>query len=468
MARNIKGIIKQRPEIFQSYRNFSKKISFEEMSLYLKHRYVITDQLKNNYENILILEDDVIIPKNFKNLLEDKIYKEYQENFKNNIYLTILSNNANKDDKYVIPNKILYYNPLNKTRGTGAMIFNIKGSKIIDKYIDGINLPIDFKLNEIIQAEDLKISWLEPGLKLNTFPSTVMKNKHNNNKNIILSSNYNPNYIEFLPLVATAWKKFGYNVILALVTDKDESEWEWMKDYAEIHRFNIRDDIDEGILTKIARMLVLFRLPSDQKYMTSDIDMLPLQQKYFDKLFEINAPFVVDNDPLSHPKYANKIRPTHPTFPICYQIAAGTDWREIINPEDLDIDELIESWKGVGEYDEFEDINNDYNDFSDESLMRRLIYKWSPDKSKIRFLQRGYEIFTNAYTLHRLDRGDWYIYEDKLLRNEYIDSHLIRPLNDYKREIKPLVDYLKINRNVLYIANEFINNEEDILRFRDS
>ena len=40
--------------------------------------------------------------------------------------------------------------------------------------------------------------------------------------NVVISSNYNPLYFQFIPIVCTAWKSFGINPILTLVTDKPE------------------------------------------------------------------------------------------------------------------------------------------------------------------------------------------------------------------------------------------------------
>ena len=54
-----------------------------------------------------------------------------------------------------------------KTRCTHAYINNIMATKKILKNIYPINLPIDFKLNEIIQIENIKVAWSEPGLNQN-------------------------------------------------------------------------------------------------------------------------------------------------------------------------------------------------------------------------------------------------------------------------------------------------------------
>jgi hypothetical protein len=42
----------------------------------------------------------------------------------------------------------------------------------------------------------------------------------------------------------------------------------------------------------------------------------------------------------------------------------------------------------------------------------------------------------------RIDREDWSYDKEKLKSNYYIDSHMVRPLSKYYKEIKELVDVI--------------------------
>lgn len=149
---------------YGKYQNFGMKISIGSLSLVLKHLWCFNDQIKNNYENVLILEDDVKIPQNFKSYLNNNI-KDFVELFHNeNIEMLMMGTSHNFITKNYISGKYAHYSENQKTRCTHAYITNINATKRIVEKFKPINLPIDFKLNEIIQLEKIKVAWSEPGL----------------------------------------------------------------------------------------------------------------------------------------------------------------------------------------------------------------------------------------------------------------------------------------------------------------
>lgn len=145
------------------YKNVGKKITVSELSLYLKHKYCLLDQIKNNYENIVILEDDVNINLDFIEYMNNNM-REFQDGvnkFGCNILILGTAFNfkpVNETGVYV------HYNKNQLTRCTHAIAFNINCTQIILNNLFPINLPWDFKLNEIIILNDLKVVWSEPGL----------------------------------------------------------------------------------------------------------------------------------------------------------------------------------------------------------------------------------------------------------------------------------------------------------------
>ncbi|MCK9446155.1 glycosyltransferase family 25 protein [bacterium] len=146
-----------------NYQNFSKKISMNSLSLILKHKYCFEEQINNNYENIIILEDDCEIVKNFNNMIDD-IFSEFQILMKEeNVGMITLGTSHGFKSRSIDNYKYIHYFENQKTRCTHAMLYNIETTKKILNRFDILNLPIDFKLNEIIQVEDIRVAWLEPG-----------------------------------------------------------------------------------------------------------------------------------------------------------------------------------------------------------------------------------------------------------------------------------------------------------------
>lgn len=153
------------------YKNFSKKITLSELSLFLKHKFCFEQQIKNNEEFMLILEDDCVIPKNFNQVLINNL----NEFIKKNGDILILGECENfkplgKNGEYI------HYDSKNKTRCTHAILYNIESTKKIIKYMNTVNLPIDFKLNEIMELEKFNVFWTIDGLHQNkNYTSSINK-----------------------------------------------------------------------------------------------------------------------------------------------------------------------------------------------------------------------------------------------------------------------------------------------------
>lgn len=266
-------------------------------------------------------------------------------------------------------------------------------------------------------------------------------------KNVLISSNYNPLYIQFVPLIATVWRKWGFNPILTLITNKDYNEWKWIEDYCEVRYWNVRKDISESVWSKLSR-IITYPLPIDEKQMVSDIDMIPLNKKYFENLFDYDENKLVLASSDSHKNAPIPEGGPNHKFAGCYMVAKGKIWKEIINPKNLGYEELINSFKGIKKYDHKEDIQNS-NTFSEESLIRSLVYTWNPLKDKIIMLNRGWNQLAN----NRIDRAMndvlWKKSLTTLNQNKWIDCHSKRPINRYYDLLIPIVEYLNVDKKLL-------------------
>ena len=150
-------------EIEYEYKRVVGNINDSEISLYLKHQYCFDDQIKNNFENILILEDDVDLPFNFneylkKSMIEFNLHEPKLDGL-------MLGSCCNINFKNTVDSKLVYYQVGQLTRCCHAMVFTLTAAQKIIKIIMIINYPIDHKLNYIIKKEDLKIGWVEPSIK---------------------------------------------------------------------------------------------------------------------------------------------------------------------------------------------------------------------------------------------------------------------------------------------------------------
>lgn len=145
---------------FDNYQEYGWKVNIAELSLYLKHKYCFETQVKNNYNIILILEDDVLLPDNFNEYIS-KILLEFENHFPK-LDCIMLGTCCGFKSQFIEEGKLIHYGPNQLTRCTHAMIFTLECSKKIINNLYPIDFPIDHKLNKIIIKEDLKVAWAEP------------------------------------------------------------------------------------------------------------------------------------------------------------------------------------------------------------------------------------------------------------------------------------------------------------------
>jgi hypothetical protein len=260
-----------------------------------------------------------------------------------------------------------------------------------------------------------------------------------NIKKVFISTNEHPLYIQFWPVVATMWRKLGKDPILALVTNKPEEEWEWMKEFGEVVQFPVRVDIPAGNWAKLARWRIYYKYPEDIG-MVSDIDMLPISEEYFS-----SYPDEWDESKLLIKGYDAYGGGRDRKFPGCYMIARGDIWKEIINPNNLSQDEWVESLIGTQKYDHKEDPSKAHSIFSEESLMRVAVYRWNPERNRIVPESRPYG-WPPIKT--RICRSQWVIDKNRLNKKMYIDCHSLRPLDKNINALMPIFNYFEINKDL--------------------
>jgi len=277
---------------------------------------------------------------------------------------------------------------------------------------------------------------------------------------IILSSNEDPTYFEFWPIVSWAYKKMfpSVEVCLAFVTKRTENDPVVIeaRKYGTVVLFRPIDDVPEGHQAKVARFILASTFPDLVSYI-DDIDLFPLRSDFItDKFNRYDwhrhvRGGVWYNDILLC--VGGEVYGFTGTYPISQMTASGRVWAQFINPKNLPYDQLIRSWKDKAQFDDRENINiwpdmvgdrQDYY-FSDERLLKRLLFENPVPKLE---LQRGYDNYLEAtidrHTFNK-ETGVWEFDHHKLKEGGYVNAHCVRPYSKYKEQFAPLFAY--INRN---------------------
>lgn len=240
-------------------------------------------------------------------------------------------------------------------------------------------------------------------------------------KIVVLSTNDNPDYLHYLPIVINAWNKLGWNV-LTFYRGKSQPEVFKYIDTELNHIWRINEDSEykDATIVQVVRLFAsCLPLEDDDMLMTSDVDMLPCSN-YWNP--DINDITVYGHDLTGYTEY-----------PICYIAMSVANWRKVMN---LKMNEDI--------FTKLTEVLNSQDNAKSEDF-----YKWwGVDQQYITEQLKKYELVKVnrgnylGYALGRVDRGDW---ENTLTNRTFIDSHLLRPAKDKTNIEKTKQLLIKLN-----------------------
>lgn len=234
----------------------------------------------------------------------------------------------------------------------------------------------------------------------------------------ILACDTNPMYLQFWPLVARAWSQLiGIKPTLFLITDDPNTPVD--TSLGDVIFVKPIPGVSTATHAQVMRLLGPVYFPNDICIM-SDIDMLPLKKDYFvDSVAHIpDDQFVVYRDK----GYGDdSIR-----FPMCYNAGKGYLYQSIFKVNSIDnIPGKIQEW-----------VSNKWGWETDEVALYKHVYGWEKVKTNCVFLHH------TSMVERRIDRACWGYDKQKLKRNFYVDAHMVRPLDKYRKEIEELAQDL--------------------------
>lgn len=242
-------------------------------------------------------------------------------------------------------------------------------------------------------------------------------------KRAIVATDTNPMYYRFWPIVANSWKKLGIRPTLALIVEKKDKDFKIDETLGDVIKFEAIEGIPTGFQAQVIRLLLPIYF-EDECCITGDIDMLALSEAYFKNSIKHVADdcFVIYRD-------AAYRRENYPLYPMCYNAAKGKVFKELFKINNIkDIPKKIKQWYDLG-----------FGWTTDERMIFKHVCEWESSKNKNRIVKLGHEVD------RRIDRGDWN-YDKKLIKKKYyVDSHMLRPYEKYKKEIDELCNLYQIN-----------------------
>jgi hypothetical protein len=216
---------------------------------------------------------------------------------------------------------------------------------------------------------------------------------------VIVSSTDDPLYEGLPNVVIPRWQKMGFEV-----------------EYHHLSPTRCFVDPEKIPLSAQAQMIRVLApsLNPHILYLTSDIDMLPLNKEYFEKACRLisNGNTLVNLSADAYPREGNFKR-----YPICYFIGKGSVFKTLLG--DRTIESQMEQWwsRGKGWH-------------TDEICFSQTVWKaFLNNEIRLKEVYRGWER-PQFIAKRRIDRVCWNWNKDLLRNNFYIDAHLPRPIKD--------------------------------------
>lgn len=248
---------------------------------------------------------------------------------------------------------------------------------------------------------------------------------------VLTSCNLNPLYCDFIPIFIRAWKKLIPEIKIVIVLIAESIPEKFIKYSEYIKLFPLLENVPTAFVSQYIRILYPCVLNSVGGVMITDMDMLPMNSKYYTKPVER-----FDNDKFIY--YRGNLSLSN-EYAICYISSVSKTWKDIFRIEDKeDIRKrLIEVFNSF----EHKEGHGNIGWNKDQLDLFTYVNKW--DKKNENFIMLN----DKDTGFKRLCRSQHWGIENKRLqlmlkRGNFTDYHALRPYEKYKEINDMVIDFI--------------------------
>jgi len=231
---------------------------------------------------------------------------------------------------------------------------------------------------------------------------------------ILSATDNNPLYSEFIPIFVKAWKKILPNTDIKIyfIADNIPDNLREYSQYLEL--IKPIANIKTAFITQNIRILAPRFIERDEGVLITDIDILPLNQKYYvDTIKDIDSSNFIVYRKLDIP---NELQ-------ICYNVAKPSTWKSIFGENDTM--EMIKQWYSEVEY------NGEHGGkgwSTDQNKLYKYVTQWKGTTTYLSDDTTGFKRLNRGYDDISINDG----LKQKIANGEYSDYHALRPYSANK------------------------------------
>lgn len=165
-------------EITKDYPNITNpknNMTHGEMSLAMKHAWIVEDSFKNNYSSVLVLEDDAVLCENFT-----EKFNNYKNQLPNDWDIGWVGSCLNLREPQVEGKNV--YLTKRGSRCTHAFCLSHKFCSRFHEHMKKINKQSDMFYNYLISSFNINNYWFQPPLALQSLDFSSSLNADPNHK----------------------------------------------------------------------------------------------------------------------------------------------------------------------------------------------------------------------------------------------------------------------------------------------
>jgi len=220
-------------------------------------------------------------------------------------------------------------------------------------------------------------------------------------KYVVVSSNNNPDYLFYLPYVEKAWAIYGWDLCVMVTNDVDVNKLQVNRKETIIVKLPVIEGLRNETIAQASRLYAANYLPMDALIMTSDMDLIPLQDYWKPSPHEVT---IYGHD-LTWFNY----------FPMGYVAMTGANWKQYLNCTFDTVSDMLRDANETGLA--FSDDWEQWWNFDWNLLTKRLM----PFKDQLTMINRGQINIAGAtLALGRVDRYNW---EETQKQPNWVDAH---------------------------------------------